>query len=157
MLGGSFQGHPNVVRLLLSYRASADLAANFGGFSGTPLLYAAKNNHPECIAVLAAAKASLEGATPVTPIAIAAHTGADDSIRLLAHLGSRLRLPSGPGFPGGPFWSHLKDNQGRVRDLALWERIVAKGGDEGTEKSLRKRIRMLKKAGLGDPRDGSSW
>ena len=40
---------------------------------------------------------------------------------------------------------------------ALWERIVDEGGDEGTPESLRKRIRMLKKAGLEDPRDGMSW
>ena len=55
------------------------------------------------------------------------------------------------------FWLQFKPNKGRVRDHALWERIVAKGGDEGTPESLRKRIRMLKKGGLDDPRDGNSW
>ena len=56
-----------------------------------------------------------------------------------------------------PFWHHFKDSNGRVRDPALWKRIVADGGDEGTPESLRKRIRMLKEAKLHDPRDGTSF
>ena len=63
----------------------------------------------------------------------------------------------GKHYDGGPFWRGFPDNKGRVRDPALWERIVRKGGDEGTPESLRKRIRMLKKAGMNDPRDGNSW
>ena len=83
-------------------------------------------------------------------------------MRLLAHLGARLVEPSGvlPGsmiWSEGPFWHRFTDNIGRVRDPALWERIVRKGGNEGTPESLRKRIRMLKKAGVNDPRDGNSW
>jgi len=39
----------------------------------------------------------------------------------------------------------------------VWEWIVSKGGDEGTEKSLQKRIKMLKQAELADPRDDNSW
>ena len=58
--------------------------------------------------------------------------------------------------PGGPFWNFFKDSKGRLSDPALWERIVRKGGDEGTPESLRKRIRMLKKAGVHDPRDGTN-
>ena len=123
--------------------------------------YPAQGNKPECIAVLAAAKASLEGAKASSPIGKAADMGADDSVRLLAHLGARLVEPAGmipEGYwPGGPFWHQFKDNVGRVRDPALWERIVRKGGDEGTPESLRKRIRMLKKAGVNDPRDENSW
>ena len=53
--------------------------------------------------------------------------------------------------------SGAQDNIGRVRDPALWERIVAEGGDEGTPESLRKRIRLLKEAKVHDPRDGTSW
>ena len=84
--------------------------------------------------------------------------GADESVQLLAYLGARLIDNAGPGWPGGPFWHRFPDNnKGRVRDPALWERIVRKGGNVGTQESLRKRIRMLKKAGLHDPRDGTSW
>ena len=128
----------------------------------TPLFVAASQSKQELIAVLAAAKASLEGAKAVSPIGRAASQGADESVRLLAHLGARLVdvggvLPTGHSWPGGPFWENFEDNVGRVRDPALWERIVRKGGDEGTPESLRKRIRMLKKAGVNDPRDGNSW
>ena len=56
-----------------------------------------------------------------------------------------------------PFWHFFRDNKGRVRDPALWERIVAEGGNEGTPELLRKRIRMLKEAKVHDPRDGTSW
>jgi len=119
----------------------------------TPLYIAAQENRTECIAVLAAARASLEGFRADSPIGIAAEQGGDDSVRLLAHLGARLIEKPAPNYDGGPFWRYFKDNIGRVRDPALWERIVRKGGDEGTAESLRKRIRMLKKAGVHDPRD----
>ena len=54
-------------------------------------------------------------------------------------------------------WRRFKDNKGRVRDPALWDRIVAGDGNEDTPESLRKRIRMLKEAKVHDPRDGTSW
>ena len=88
---------------------------------------------------------------------MAAHKGADECVRLLAYLGARLIEPSAPDWPGGPFWERFKDSKGRVRDPALWERIVKEGGDEGSPESLRKRIRMLKEAKVHDPRDGTSW
>ena len=88
------------------------------------------------------------------PISIAADYGADDSVRLLAHLGSRLVMTEAP-LQGVPFWNYFKDNKGRVRDPKVWEWIVRRGGDEGTPESLRKRIRLLKKAGVHDPRDGA--
>ena len=44
-----------------------------------------------------------------------------------------------------------------MRNLKVWEWIVSKGGDKGTEKSLQKRIKMLKQAELFDPRDENSW
>ena len=53
-------------------------------------------------------------------------------------------------------WLEFKDNKGRVRNPALWEKIVAEGGNGGTPESLRKRIRMLKEAKVHDPRDGTS-
>ena len=59
--------------------------------------------------------------------------------------------------PGGPFWRRFQDNTTRVRNPKVWEWIVSKGGDKGTEKSLQKRIKMLKQAGLEDPRDENSW
>ena len=144
-------GNAACMRLLISLRADV----NLGSGLGTPICRAAQFNKPECIAILVAAKASLEG----SPIGVAAHMGGDDSVRLLAYLGARLVLPgatlSGGGAAG--FWHLFKDSMGCVRDPSLWERIVRKGGDEGTPESLRKRIRMLKKAGVNDPRDGTSW
>ena len=118
-----------------------------------PLWIAAQENKPECIAVLAAAKASLDGVRPNSPIGMAAQFGADECVRLLAYLGARLIEPAAPDWRGGPFWRYFKDTKGRVRDPKVWEWIVSKGGDKGTEKSLQKRIKMLKQAGLTDPRD----
>ena len=131
-------------RLLIVHRASIDLANKN---QSTPLFAAAQENKPECIAILAAANASLEGAKAASPIGMAAHKGADESVSLLAYLGARLYDGN-----GNPFWELFSDNEGRVRDHELWERIVRKGGDEGTQESLRKRIRMLTKAGVTDPR-----
>ena len=61
------------------------------------------------------------------------------------------------GATPGPFWHQFPDNKGRVRDPALWQKIVAEGGDFDTPESLRKRIRMLKEAKVHDPRDGTGW
>ena len=94
-------------------------------------------------------------ATIRCPIENAADQGNDESVRLLAYLGAKLVMPL-TGYRG-LFWERFKDNKGRVRDPALWERIVAESGDEGTADSLRKRIRMLKEAKVHDPRDGTSW
>ena len=88
------------------------------------------------------------------PISIAADYGADDAVRILAHLGSRLIMTEAP-YEGLGIWHFFKDNKGRVRDPKVWVWIVRKGGDEGTPESLRKRIRLLKKAGVHDPRDGA--
>ena len=145
----AWNGHTNVVRLLIKHRANIDLPDVAGG---TPLCTAAQHNRTECIALLAAAKASLEGAMTCFPITTAADAGADDSVRLLAHLGSRLVMTEAP-YQGLPFWNYFNDNKGRVRDPKVWEWIVRRGGDEGTPESLRKRIRLLKKAGVHDPRD----
>ena len=71
---------------------------------------------------------------------------------MLAYLGARF-IESPHEWGGGPFWRRFNDNKGRVRDPKVWEWIVSKGGDEGTPSSLRKRIRMLKKAEIPDPRD----
>ena len=119
-------------------------------------MVAAQNNHPECIAILAAAKASLEGAKAESPIGQAAWKGADDSVRILAHLGANL-IENPHQFGGGPFWRRFQDNTTRVRNPKVWEWIVSKGGDKGTEKSLQKRIKLLKQAGLENPRDENSW
>ena len=124
---------------------------------GTPLFVAARENKPECIAILAAAKASLEGAKAFSPISKAAHKSHDDCVRLLAHLGARFIEPAAPNWRGGPFWRNLKDNTTRVRNPRVWEWIVSKGGDKGTKNSLQKRIKLLKQAGLEDPRDENSW
>ena len=79
-----------MIKLLVSHRASIDLASSSWM---TPLFVAALQNKPECIAVLAAAKASLEGAMAASPIGAAAMGGGDESVRLLAHLGARLVDP----------------------------------------------------------------
>ena len=146
------EGHAKILRLLLMHRAAPDLADTA---HRTPLWVAAQENNPECIATLASAKASLEGAMASSPIAVAANMGADDSVRLLAHLGSRLVMTETP-YEGVPFWLAFKDNKGRIRDPKVWEWIVRKGGDEGTPESLRKRIRLLVKADVHDPRDEAS-
>ena len=76
---------------------------------------------------------------------------------LLAYLGARLyEGVSEMRDIGGGFWLRFEGGSGLIRNPKLWEWIVRKGGDEGTPESLRKRIRMLKKAGVHDPRDGSS-
>ena len=150
----SFDGHPKVIRLLIMHRASVDL---LNKNQSTPLRIAAQENKPECIAILAAAKASLEGAMADSPIGMAAQKGADESVRLLAYLGARLMQPEDEIYAATPFWDNFKDKKGRVRDPALWERILAEGGDEGTPESLQKRIRILKEAKVHDPRDGASW
>ena len=147
-------GHGKTVRLIIALRASVNLGDKDGD---GPLFIAAQQNKPECIAILAASKANLEGARAVSPIGQAAYAGADEAVRILAYLGARLIEPAAPGWYGGPFWRRFKDNKGRVRDPAVWERIVAEGGDEGTPESLQKRIRMLKDAKVHDPRDGTSW
>ena len=93
----------------------------------------------------------------MSPIVKAADKGADESVRLLAYLGARLIMRDPDSTATMPFWHKFKNSKGRVRDPALWERIAAEGGDEGTPESLRKRIRMLKEAKVHDPRDGTSW
>ena len=148
------KGHANLVRLLIMSRASFDLP---DAFQATPLFVAAQENRLECISVLTTARASLDGAMVAGPITVAAQKGADDAVQLLSYIGARLIDKAAPGWPGGPFWHHFPDNKGSVRDPALWERIVRKGGNEGTPESLRERIRMLKKSSVHDPRDGTSW
>ena len=122
-----------------------------------PLWIAAQEGKVECIAALAAAKATIDGARSNSPIGKAARNGADDCVRLLAHLGARFIEPTTPDSSGGPFWCLFKDNVTRVRNPKVWEWIVSKGGDKGTGKSLQKRIKFLKQAGLEDPRDENSW
>ena len=112
------------------------------------------------LSVLAAAKASIDAcelSRGCDPIGLAAFAGADECVRLLAHLGARFTEPAASDYNGGPFWELFQDNVGRVRNPKVWEWIVSKGGDEGTEKSLQKRVKMLKQAELADPRDENSW
>ena len=70
-------------------------------------------------------------------------------VRLLAHMGARLRLPDGRGF-----WLGYQDDDTKrgMRDLFL--RIISAGGDEPTEESRRLRRRLLVQAKMHDPRDG---
>ena len=139
----AFEGQTECVSLLVAWQATFDLPDDS---LCTPLFAAAQENKPDCIAMLAAARANLEGAQDFTPISMAAQCGGDESVRILAMLGARLVDPAPPN---APFWKHFGDSKGRIRDPALWEWIVRKGGDVGTDGSLRRRIRMLKKAGLG--------
>ena len=93
----------------------------------------------------------------MSPISMAAQKGADDCVRLLAHLGARFIEHAAPDSSGGPFWRRFQDSTTRVRNPKVWEWIASKGGDKGTDKSLQKRIKLLKQAGLEDPRDENSW
>ena len=70
-------------------------------------------------------------------------------IRLLAHLGSRLRRPDGVGF-----WRYYDDTRQRRGDF--WRSVISAGGDEPTEASRRIRRRLMIKAKMHDPRDGSA-
>ena len=81
------------------------------------------------------------------PIQYASHfinEGTDRTILTLATSGCRL-VNTGTG---RGFWHEFGDTESKVRDPELWEKIVRKGGDHGTPESLRKRIRMLRKAGI---------
>ena len=68
----------------------------------------------------------------------------------MAHLGARLVKSN-----GHRFWMKIQDDDKRHRATEFWTGIVQAGGDEGTDDSLRKRIRMLETAKMWDPRDGS--
>ena len=96
-------------------------------------------------------------------------------MRLLAYLGARFIEPAEDGGPEIPFWMRFLDKKGRVRDGRVWEWVIAKGGDDGyvaggtwgtstrvlgdsiRPESLAKRTKLLKRAGLEDPRVGKSW
>ena len=81
-----------------------------------------------------------------TPIAIAANQKHEDVVRLLAHMGARLRMPDGRGF-----WFSYEETYGRsVHDF--WLRIINAGGDEPTDESRRLRRRLLVQAKMHDPR-----
>ena len=131
-----------------------------GDLKMTAAYCAAQGNRLKVIRLLHEMRADLDKPNTVDgqgPTAIAAQQGADDCVRLLAHLGARFIEPAAPDWTGGPFWRHFKDNTTRVRNPKVWEWIVSKGGDKGTEKSLQKRIKLLKQAGLEDPRDENRW
>ena len=54
---------------------------------------------------------------------------------------------------GAGFWTAYQDNDKRQQANKFWTGIVQACGDEGTDDSLLKRIRMLEKAKMWDPRD----
>ena len=108
----AISGHANVVRLCISSRADVHIAYHD---LLTPLYVAAQQDKPECIAVLAAANACLEGAHPTEwPIGLAAARGADASVAVLAYLGARLREPSEDGRGDNPFWLEFEAVRTRV-------------------------------------------
>ena len=117
----------------------------------SPVFIAARNGRDNVIVTLARARASLNdapgmGLTPIMSAAIGSH---DVVVRLLAHLGARLLMPTGSGF-----WCNYQDNDTRQRMHDFWQRVIAAGGDEPTEESRRIRRRMMIKAKMHDPRDG---
>ena len=77
---------------------------------------------------------------------MAAYSGHEVVVRLLAHMGARLLLPNGNGF-----WREHTTAQ-HVKDF--WPRIIDAGGDEPTEESRCIRRRMMVQAKMHDPRDG---
>ena len=52
-----------------------------------------------------------------------------------------------------PARGNYQDDDKRQQAVEFWAGIVQAGGDEGTDDSLLKRIRMLEKAKMWDPRD----
>ena len=54
---------------------------------------------------------------------------------------------------GAGFWMTYQDDDKRQQAVEFWTGIVQAGGDEGTDDSLLKRIRMLEEAKMWDPRD----
>ncbi len=54
---------------------------------------------------------------------------------------------------GGGFWMSYQEDVKRQQATEFWTGMMHAGGDEGTDESLRKRVRMLEKAKLWDPRD----
>ena len=64
------------------------------------------------------------------------------------YLGARLIKSNGL-----EFWMTYQDDDKRKQAVEFWTGIVQAGGDEGTDDSLLKRIRMLEKAKMWDPQD----
>ena len=88
----------------------------------------------------------------MSAIAKAAYHQQDAVVRLLAHMGARLRQPGGHGFG---FWLAYQDDDPRQHQMQqFWPRVVSAGGDEPTEDSRRLRRRMMVQAKMHDPRDG---
>ena len=114
---------------------------------------AANEGRDRVIVTLARARASIDDATEdgATPIAMAAQKNHEVVVRLLAHLGARLLIPDGRGF-----WLGCQDDDTRQRMGDFWLRVISAGGDEPTEASRRTRRRLMIKAKMHDPRDGSA-
>ena len=143
----SFGGHRKVIKTLVAAGAKVNLG-NAQGMS--PLYVASAQGQIRAITTLAELSASIDqesnGGCP--PIAMAAQAGHDEVVRLLAHLGARLIMGDGRGF-----WMAYQDDDKREQANKFWTGILQQSGDEGTDESLRKRIRMLEKAKMWDPRD----
>lgn len=139
-------GHDRVIRLLISARASF-IADNFGT---SPVFVAAELGHDRVIVTLARARASIDEhqMDGCTPIAMAANQKQADVVRLLAHLGARLRLPDGRGF-----WLFYQDDDPRQHEMQqFWPRIVDAGGDEPTQESRRLRCELFRREDYLHPR-----
>ena len=123
--------------------AKVNLAATGGP---SPLWVASQEGQVRAIITLAELCASIdqESNDGCPPIAIAAQKGHDEVVRLLAHLGARLIKSN-----GREFWMHYQDDDKRQQANEFWTGIVQAGD---TDDSLRKRIRMLEKAKMWDPR-----
>ena len=140
-------GHPGVIKTLIAAGAKVNLANALGS---SPLWIASQEGQVRAIITLAELRASIdqESNHGAPPIAIAAQKGHDEVVRLLAHLGARLLMSDGDGF-----WTTYQDDDRCRQAHEFWTGIVQVGGNEGTDESLRKRIRMLEDAELWDPRD----
>lgn len=80
---------------------------------------------------------------------MAAHQKHEDVVRVLAHLGARLRVPDGRGF-----WCYCQDATTREQMRDICQSIIDEGGDPTptTAASLAIRRRMLNAAALYHPR-----
>ena len=95
---------------------------------------------------MATAKASFYVPDGRSAIGCAAYYGADDSVRLLAYMGVGLHDSM------GPFWTRFRDSNTHVRNTQVWLRLIACGGDDFSEWGYQARVRVLREAGIGDPR-----
>ena len=165
----AFMGHPRLVSELVALRANVNLASPGGS---TPVYVAAQENKVDALLKLVELGASIDqyrendgavkeiknhcvfqrpslfGPASVTPLAVAVRENHEHIVRLLLHLGARMRwvhpehgnVHFGLFYPAGP-----------VRNLC--KSLIERGGDLDTDESRKRRAGMLLEEGWRDPRE----